>query len=247
MEFSFDGSQSFKQICEILIHFIFNKGSRYSFAVERIFSRRLAYPFNNCIKDLDDFKYDKTIINYLKVNERIYTLELCYELCFELKFILKNECNCRSTLGLVSKECTLIKTDLECYRSKRDTFYDNSPRKSCSALCPIECDSNDLRITSSSFDYPVEGIVNGGDDHNLYKHFKAYDKVRENYSEFLVYYSDLQYTEIEELAKVNLSDLISNFGGTLGLFIGMSFLSFVEIFEIIIETGFILFSKKMNY
>ena len=41
-------------------------------------------------------------------------------------------------------------------------------------------------------------------------------------------------------------DLISNVGGTFGLFIGISFLSFAEIIELIFQIIFILFEKKNN-
>ena len=39
---------------------------------------------------------------------------------------------------------------------------------------------------------------------------------------------------------MNALDLISNIGGNLGLFIGVSFLSFAEIIELFIEILFIL-------
>ena len=39
-------------------------------------------------------------------------------------------------------------------------------------------------------------------------------------------------------------NFISNIGGILGLFLGISFLSFIEIFEIIFEIMFIIFKKE---
>ena len=42
-----------------------------------------------------------------------------------------------------------------------------------------------------------------------------------------VYYDDLSYTSIEEQEKMNLIDMVANVGGTLGLFLGVSFLSFM--------------------
>jgi hypothetical protein len=38
-------------------------------------------------------------------------------------------------------------------------------------------------------------------------------------------------------------NFISNIGGILGVFLGISFLSFIEIFEIIFEIIFIFFKK----
>jgi hypothetical protein len=41
-------------------------------------------------------------------------------------------------------------------------------------------------------------------------------------------------------------DMLSNVGGTLGLFVGLSFVSLFEILEIIIEIIFSIFTKIMN-
>jgi hypothetical protein len=59
-----------------------------------------------------------------------------------------------------------------------------------------------------------------------------------------IFYNTLKYTLLTQYLKTDDFDLISNIGGILGLFIGCSFASFFEIFEIVIEIIFILFQKK---
>ena len=54
----------------------------------------------------------------------------------------------------------------------------------------------------------------------------------------------MTYTLMLELPKIKIVDLVANLGGILGLFIGISFLSFVEILEIILEIFIILFEKN---
>ena len=54
---------------------------------------------------------------------------------------------------------------------------------------------------------------------------------------FDIFYSQLEYTIISEVANLNPLTLIANIGGVLGLCLGMSFLSFVEIFELLIEAS----------
>ena len=49
---------------------------------------------------------------------------------------------------------------------------------------------------------------------------------------FNIYYTDLSYMLIEEHPFWDVFLLFSSIGGNLGLFVGMSFLSFVEIFEL---------------
>ena len=49
-----------------------------------------------------------------------------------------------------------------------------------------------------------------------------------------VYYEKLAYTLIEEEPKITLEDLIGALGGHLHLFLGMSLMSFLELFEFIL-------------
>ena len=59
-----------------------------------------------------------------------------------------------------------------------------------------------------------------------------------------IYYDLLEYTEIVEVEKTSLIDLFSSIGGTLGLFLGMSFLSIIEIFELIVAGLIFAFKSK---
>ena len=58
-----------------------------------------------------------------------------------------------------------------------------------------------------------------------------------------VYYENLQYTLISQQPKIELFGLISNIGGTFSLFLGLSFFSFLEFFDLLIE--FIFFILKL--
>lgn len=58
-----------------------------------------------------------------------------------------------------------------------------------------------------------------------------------------VFYSTGSYTKITEKPALELKDLIPNVGGTLGLFLGIGVLSFVEIIEILIEILYSCMSK----
>ena len=48
-----------------------------------------------------------------------------------------------------------------------------------------------------------------------------------------------------EEKKTELTDLVATIGGILGLFTGFSFLSLVEIFEIVFQTTMILLKKDV--
>jgi hypothetical protein len=94
--------------------------------------------------------------------------------------------------------------------------------------CPEECDSIQHDIS-----------------HSLTKLSTQKFQI-DNYIFFSVYYENLQYTVIDQIEKMDIFDLISNIGGNLGLFIGISFLSFAELIELFVEIICITTSKKIK-
>ena len=62
-----------------------------------------------------------------------------------------------------------------------------------------------------------------------------YDKLKNTVVSFRVFYDDLSYTKISQQPQISLNILISNIGGLLGLFLGVSFLTMVEILESFLE------------
>lgn len=63
----------------------------------------------------------------------------------------------------------------------------------------------------------------------------SYESLKRNLVRISIFYTDLGYEQNEEMVKTDVIDLVSSIGGTLGLFLGMSFLSFVEIFDIFLQ------------
>ena len=60
----------------------------------------------------------------------------------------------------------------------------------------------------------------------------------------LVYYDSQRFIQYKEAPSMTGYNLLSNIGGTLGLFLGMSLLSFVEIIETILQ---LLINKIDNF
>ena len=58
-----------------------------------------------------------------------------------------------------------------------------------------------------------------------------------------LYYDSLSYELSTESPKMNLVDLLASIGGNLGLFMGMSLMSFSEILEVILEIVIIKFAN----
>ena len=92
--------------------------------------------------------------------------------------------------------------------------------------CPEECDSIQYDISHS------------------FTKLSTQNEIDKNSISFAVFYENPQYTVIDQIAQMNVFDLISNIGGNLGLFIGISFLSFAELIELLVEIICIILGIK---
>lgn len=60
----------------------------------------------------------------------------------------------------------------------------------------------------------------------------GYEDYKQNVLAVRVYFNDLSYTSVIETEKINFIYLAANYGGQLGLFLGVSLMTFVEIIEL---------------
>lgn len=179
--------------------------------IHKVVEVKLEEPFNKCLNDVTQFKYNKTIIDFIiRINE-IYTQERCFEWCFELDYIEKRPCDCTSIeLGEVWKRCFIDSKKSKCIWEYKSVFYSKHLVEKCTKYCPLEC-------ISVSYDIRSNSISNY------------------NHTRIKVYYGNLKYTSIKQEAKTQLIEVISDIGGTFGLLIGFSFVTFFEIIELLIE------------
>lgn len=76
------------------------------------------------------------------------------------------------------------------------------------------------------------------------KHFES-DR-SDNATVFIFSFSDLSSYKITQLPKINEFTLISSIGGSLSLFIGVSFLSSVEVVEFFIDVFYVILTNRSN-
>lgn len=98
-------------------------------------------------------------------------------------------------------------------------FSRNSIYK-CSFYCPHQCDEVSYSVSSLN--------------------------TTSNITSFRVFYRSLFHTTITQTPKMQIFDLISNIGGLFSLFIGISFVTIFEIFELISIFFILLFKKQIN-
>jgi hypothetical protein len=133
--------------------------------------------------------------------------------CFELCINLKaNE----SDTGCKGTLKSLSSPPCEIFTNQFD-----SKISECSEYCPMECDSLNYEISANN----------------------VYDDEYNGKYVITVHYEDLKYTLIsqQEKAKIESINLIANIGGTIGLFLGFSFISLLEVFEVLAECICVLF------
>ena len=195
--------------------FELTNGFKTGIVIDKTIEKKLEQPYNDCFKDINRFDKNKTIINFYNSNNIEYSQVDCYNYCFELIYINSNPCNCSNlALGSVWIQCYKFQQNEKisnCTRDYRNRFYLDSLSDVCSNYCPSKCDS--LNYYGFSDSIPIS----------------------ENYSEIQVYLRSLKYTLITQQAKVVISDLIANIGGTISLFIGLSFISVFELLELILN------------
>ena len=120
----------------------------------------------------------------------------------------------------------------------------------CQKECPMECEqvNYDYQISQSNFPSPyhADNLKENPTIRSKLGENLTFENIKESVASLNIYYEDNQFTIIEETPKTSIGDLLGSIGGNLGLFIGASVLSFVEIFEIFLFLIQEIFKKNFN-
>ena len=174
--------------------------------------KKLGEPYNNCLKSL----------------EKTYHQENCIDKCINRK--IKNTYNCSIPGYYMVNDVEICQRPKEFnnvyeYANDRYTYFNNMDSiygdyleklsieflEQCEVSCPKECESSKFGVQSQ-----ISTIDLGS-------------------SELYLSISDFSTLDITQIPKMSSFDLLSSIGGTLGLCIGISLLSFVEIFEFLFD------------
>jgi amiloride-sensitive sodium channel subunit alpha len=223
-------------------------GSWNYYEIEREFYSFLDEPYNDCLKDVSSFAFNKTLINFISKRNRMYSQDYCYYLCSSLFALEESNCNCTSNLNNFDKDCLRSYTDVfesnkkKCVAGYLKEFREKYQHEKCSKYCPLECDSMNYLINNYFELFPDSGQISlkAKSDYDLYN-FSTYEEVSKHFIDLSIYYKNLKYKFISQNPKTEMFNFISNIGGLMGVFLGVSFLSFIEIFEILYEIIIILF------
>ena len=224
-------------------------GTQADIMVDRTFIQKLPHPYSDCFKNVESL--GKTPSDLLKRTieySKIYTQQYCLQLCYQDFLIEFCHCYDYQLPGFNTSEdiqpCPkFIDSLYNCQYLIKRLFYNGKNDAHCLQECPKECDYIQYDTTVSYIDFPSEDYLSLLKDHlpesKKYldeARLEAKDISRESVLAVNVFYPSDSLTKITEEPKTTIIDTVMpNIGGHLGLFLGMSVLTFVEVIELIFE------------
>jgi hypothetical protein len=216
---------------------ILQTGEAIYLSIKKVINTRLTEPFNDCIKSLETYK---------KFNSTLYEMIRNMNITYRQKDCLDNAYMLESNNCFDSFSKCISNQNINSYY----LFYENKLFEKYISSCPEECDSIRYIIGTSHGSYPTYteylSLLKNTQIMALFpkKDQTPINEIKESLLTVYIFFEDMEYTFISQHAKTELWDLISSIGGLFGLFLGFSFLSLMDIFQILLEISFILFEKK---
>ncbi|RMZ93689.1 acid-sensing ion channel 1 isoform X2, partial [Brachionus plicatilis] len=212
-----------------------------SIAFSRVYFESQQRPYSNCNAQANDANNNfSDVFKLVHANTIKYTQTLCVFQCFQR--LIVNECKCfvsfypsffdaapcsnQSQRSCANKNFEMFK--------KEDYF-----EKVCLEDCPLECDGMWFDTTVSSNQFTnlkfKQALQNYDGPGAVYfnKSINMEDLVAAN-----IHFKSLNYIKITENPTIDIVGLISSIGGVAGLFLGISMLTLVEIFECLMQVFF---------
>jgi len=207
-----------------------------SIEIKKTIAYREPYPYSQC-KDLSDFKSE--LHDQLQKSGGNYRQTYCFELCLQRLIIL--ECKCFlyafPTFDHQKVKPCFTLNDSSCY-FQVIINASNKLEEKCILECPLECDYVRYDLGSSTLSFPneefFESLKNSSNEYAA----MSIDEFKRKYLVLNVFYANKEYTEMREIPKISLIDLVSNLGGVVGVFLGLTIFTLIEIMELIIQLIF---------
>ncbi len=202
-----------------IVKSIYN-GKTQNFIYEKNIETKLEYPFNNCLDRVN--LPDTPLVRHLTEANITYRQVNCFELCF-LDFVRKYA----------------LEHELSENEAKEKEIVNNYDRvRNCDHLCPLECESIQYKISQSTYSLADLGYYEKYlssliplVEKKLNITVNSTDEFSKNYLDLVIVPESLKYTKISQTPKTSLSALISNLGGSTGLFLDLSFISVCRAIE----------------
>ncbi|KAJ7385275.1 ligand-gated sodium channel [Desmophyllum pertusum] len=191
-------------------------------------------PFRNgsCYKDEGLEKFSV----YGRFKGSRYSVQGCMYSCLARAEI--DNCNCtEGKFRLGNQVCTEI-SEVKCIQELQNR-YDNDDL-GCSAKCPQPCSQMSFRtsMSNSAWSIPYERQIQaimlraGGEFDKI---GKSKDLLRQNFLRIKIYFEELNMEKITYSEYYAFENLMSDIGGQLGLWIGVSVITVGEVFKLLVD------------
>jgi hypothetical protein len=234
-------------------------GIRTYVGISREFTSKLNGSYSDCLDGLYSEKwYAQKLFTYFNdLGVTSYDQNFCYTMCFQDKLIDKCDCQDIRTPLIRNSTYCFNSIQIECL-NEFDRFYAVTDlNELCENACPQKCTAMSYNLeTASKFNFPTLSYLHflQASEESISSKFPvetsdtfSKEFARNGFLKVVVNYDNLYYTSFRESPSVTANDMFGLIGGQLGLFLGISILSFIEIVEIILDSIFIYWrNKKQN-
>ena len=213
-------------------------------AVQRTIVTQMEKPYSVCTSKSESVFYKQILsLNYS------YSRMDCITLCKQKK--IEDNCDCYfSSYFRVAKSrrCT-GEADYKCINEQLESFVLNELSPECNELCPVECSSMVYSTIYSQLNQLSDVKAEEYRQMSLVKakypsKSPTYEDMRASIVNLNIFYDRLGFTQVSEKESFTIVDLVSNIGGTFGLFIGISLLSLLELLEFGYEVFMLLRTNR---
>ncbi|XP_075035627.1 epithelial sodium channel subunit gamma [Mixophyes fleayi] len=231
---------------KILVHdqndypFIEESGTELKTATETSFgmqlteSSKLSSPYSECTIDGSD-------ISVQNLYNKKYTYQICLYSCFQMEMVRTCECaHYDQPLPEGAKYCNFDEFPnwMYCYINLHKRFVEEE--LGCQSICRESCSFKEWTFTRSVASWPSVNaeewtlrVLSWELGSNQDKNLSKFDLANLD-----IFYQDLNLRTIAESPATTLSNLLSNFGGQLGLWMSCSMVCVLEIVEIFLIDSF---------
>ena len=225
-------------------------GFEYNVAVHKTVIEQIPKPYSGCEVDKTNFEsFDSDFMKIFRKFKMTYRQADCIDLCYQV--LSEKYCNCTDFILNLEFKSKLCKKDreIECIVNyKKEIFTkENYIQKNCIPQCPLECNRIELSTTVSFSKYPSDNYfeILKGNKKLQETVFKSanWSHIKNSIFKVNINFESLSYKYIRENVVMSVVDLLAYIGGQMSLFLGISVLSFFEIFEILYEVTNIIRKK----
>jgi hypothetical protein len=221
-------------------------GFETNIAINREFVQQYPTPYSYC-EFFDNLpkNFDPKLYKMFPELRMNFKQSVCFDLCHQT--ILKEQCNCTidDLYSFYNIQNCYSKAEMDCLNIIMDKYiYEDFFEKECAPFCPLECNQKIYHLTISSTKLNLKYFANFLREQNLT--MLSVEDQKNHLIKFNIYFDSFSYKLITEMPSLNIVVLFSNIGGTLGLLMGVSFLTCIELIDFLLQVCFILLPKSIK-